>query len=97
MEGGRSILRSGGAFLLGFLVAGDFFVGKDLAAFFLTVVFGGEFAAFPIAFVVLRDAAADLVAAVDVSLVVGVPENTAFAHSRQVRSADASASGSSTP
>ena len=97
MEGGRSVLRFGGAFLLGLLLAGDFFVGEDIAALFLAVVFGGDFAAFPIAFVVVRDAAAALVTAIGVTPIVGVPATTAFAQSRKVRFANASVSGSYTP
>ena len=46
------MLRSGGAFLLGLLLAGDFF-GKDLGDFFLVVVLGGYFADFYIALVVV--------------------------------------------
>ena len=53
LEGGRSVLRSGGAFLLGLLLAGAFFVGEDIAAFLLAVIFGEEFAAFYIDIVVV--------------------------------------------
>ena len=52
-EGGISVLHSGGAFLLGLLLAGDLFFGEDLAGFFLAIVFGEGFAYFSIALVVV--------------------------------------------
>ena len=53
LEGGCSVLRSGGDFLLGLLLAGAFFVGKYLADFPLAVVFDGDFDAFSISIVVV--------------------------------------------
>ena len=97
LEGGLYFLHSGGAFLLGLLLSGHFFVGKYLADFFLAVVFGGEFDAFSIDLVFVLYSDNDLVTAITVALVVGGPATTAFAQSRQIRFSEASASGSSTP